>query len=168
MSRITTRPRGSLTLASGSRAPIGSRLAVVVSLIAAGLVAAAAAFAATPTPFARAFDRSGVIAAGGDAVRVGGPVGCPAGDTVRLRATVSQSVTGAVAEGSWSAACTGRNVHWRATAVVNDGAPFKAGCAHGVGLAVIRHNGRAVDATQWLSKLTLTKAHVAHGAAVSC
>ncbi len=164
--RRITRPLGSLTLARGGRGLTGSTVGAVVSLIATGL--AAAALAATPTVFLRAFDRSGVIAAGGNAVRIGGPVGCPAGDTVRLRATVSQAATGAVAEGSWSGACTGRNVHWHATAVVNDGAPFKAGCAHGVGLAIIRHNGRAVDATQWLSAVTLTTAHGAHGAAAKC
>ncbi len=166
MRRIYWLP-GSSALLRASRAAPSSRIGAIVSLTAFGLIAATTALA-VPSPLLRAFDRSGVIASGGNAVKIGGPFGCPAGDNVRLRATVSQGATGAVAEGTWSATCQGHNVHWHATAVVSDGALLQAGCAHGVGLAIVRRNGRPVEASQWLSTLTLSMAHRGRAATKSC
>jgi hypothetical protein len=104
---------------------------------------------------AAAFDPVGVLTKGGRAVRVSGPIGCDAGDNVRIRATVSQVSTGAVAEGVWSKRCTGTELHWHITAIVTDGVRFTAGSAEGVGLAIIRRQGTPGSAVQWLRGLTL-------------
>jgi hypothetical protein len=107
---------------------------------------------------AAAFDHTGVLTVGGGAVRVSGPITCTAGDFVRIRATVSQTSTGAVAEGIWSKRCTGTALHWHITAIVTDAGHFAAGGADGVGLAIIRSHGIPVTAVQWLRGLTLKAA----------
>ena len=105
---------------------------------------------------AAAFDHTGALTNGGGAVRVSGPIACKAGDSVRIRATVSQVSTGAVAEGFWSKRCTGTTLHWHITAIVTDGAHFAAGGAEGVGVAIIRRHRVPGSAVQWISPLTLT------------
>jgi len=107
---------------------------------------------------AAAFDRAALLTNGGTMVRVSGPITCRVGDTVRVRATVSQASTGAVAEGLWSKRCTGTVLHWHITAAVTDDAHFSAGGAEGVGLAIIRRHGMAGSAIQWIRPLTLTVA----------
>ena len=129
--------------------------------LAAGVLAAAALALG---PVHGNFNRAGVIAKRGAAVMVSGPISCPTGDTVRLRATVSQLATGAVAQGFWSKSCAGSVQHWDMTAKVTDSASFTAGCAHGTGLAIVSRNGKAVTASQWLSALTLTAARKASAA----
>jgi hypothetical protein len=130
--------------------------AVVLLALAVGVQGAAGFGEPHPSSDKTNFDRSAAVVKSGRAVRVSGPISCPAGDTVRLRATISQHVTGAVAAGSWSATCTGRKQHWHTTASVTDGVDLKAGCAAGAGLAIIRHAGRPVDAYQWVRAITLT------------
>ena len=105
---------------------------------------------------AAAFDRAGVLVNRGAEVRLSGPVDCSVGDSVRVRATVSQLSTGAVAEGVWSKRCTGTTLHWHITAIVNDSVHFSTGRAAGVGLAVIRDHGVPGSAIQWIRPLTLT------------
>ena len=107
---------------------------------------------------AAAFDHAGVLTNRGGAVRVSGPIACAAGDSVRVRATVSQVSTGAVAEGVWSKRCTGAALHWHITATVTDGVHFSAGGADGVGLAITRRHGIPGSAVQWLRRLTLKAA----------
>jgi hypothetical protein len=107
---------------------------------------------------AAAFDHAGVLTNVGGAVRVSGPIACKPGDTVRIRATVSQVTTGAVAEGFWSKRCTGTTLHWHVTATVTDGAHLAPGGAEGVGLAINRRHGIPGTAVQWISPLTLTAA----------
>ena len=102
------------------------------------------------------FDRAGVLVNRGAEVRLSGPVDCSVGDSVRVRATVSQLSTGAVAEGVWSKRCTGTTLHWHITAIVNDSVHFSTGRAAGVGLAVIRDHGVPGSAIQWIRPLTLT------------
>ena len=104
---------------------------------------------------AAAFDHAGVLTNGGAAVRVSGPIACTAGDSVRVRATISQVSTGAVAEGVWSKRCTGATLQWHITATVTDGVHFSAGGADGVGLAITRRHGVPGSAVQWLRRLTL-------------
>jgi len=107
---------------------------------------------------AAAFDHAGALINGGGAVRVSGPIACKAGDSVRIRATVSQVSTGAVAEGVWSKRCTGKTLHWHITAIVTNGVHLAAGDAEGVGVAIIRRHGIPGSAVQWISELTLTAA----------
>jgi hypothetical protein len=80
---------------------------------------------------------------------------CRVGDSVRIRATLSQASTGAVAEGLWSKRCTGTLMHWHITAIVTDGAHFSAGGDDGAGLAIIRRHGMPGSAIQWIRPLTL-------------
>jgi hypothetical protein len=104
---------------------------------------------------AAAFDPAGVLTNGSGVVQVSGPIACRAGDSVRIRATVSQVSTGAVAEGLWSKRCTGTELHWHITAIVTDGVHFSAGGAEGVGLAIIRRHGMPGSAVQWIRRLAL-------------
>jgi hypothetical protein len=98
-------------------------------------------------------------------VKLSGPVTCPAGDTVSLRATASQRSSGAVAEGSWSKVCTGQGQQWHTTASVTDGVTLSAGRAHAAGLATIRRAGKPVDAFQWLRTVTFRATGKASAAA---
>jgi hypothetical protein len=107
---------------------------------------------------AAAFDPAGLLTNGGGVVQVSGPISCRAGDSVRIRATVSQVSTGAVAEGLWSKRCTGTELHWHITAIVTDGVHFSAGGAEGVGLAIIRRQGTPGSAVQWIRRLALKAA----------
>lgn len=107
---------------------------------------------------AAAFDRAALLANGGVTVLVSGPITCRVGDRVRIRATVSQASTGAVAEGLWSKGCTGRSMQWHITAIVTDGAHFSARGADGAGLAIIRRHGMPGSAIQWIRPLTLKAA----------
>jgi hypothetical protein len=116
---------------------------------------------------AAAFAPTQTLIASGRAVKLSGPIKCPAGDIVRVRATVSQRSTGAVAQAFWNKPCTGKGQHWHKTASVNDGVMLSAGCAHAAGLAIIRHAGKPVDAFQWLRTVTL-KATGKTSAAATC
>ena len=116
---------------------------------------------------AAAFNRTGGLTNGGRGVNVSGPIGCPAGDSVQLRATVSQRSTGAVAQGFWNKVCAGSGQHWHTTASVTDGVTMSAGCVHATGLAIVRHAGKPVDAFQWLRTVTLDAAGKA-GAVAAC
>jgi hypothetical protein len=107
---------------------------------------------------AAAFDPAGVLTNGGGVVQVSGPIACRAGDSVRIRATVSQLSTGVVAEGVWSKRCTGTELRWHITAIVTDGVHFSAGRAEGVGLAIIRRHGMPGSAVQWIRQLALNAA----------
>jgi hypothetical protein len=107
---------------------------------------------------AAAFDRAALFTNGGRTVQVSGPITCGVGDSVQIRATVSQPLTGAVAEGIWSKQCTGTVLHWHITAAVTDGAHFSAGGADGAGLAVVRAHGMPRSAIQWIRPLTLKAA----------
>lgn len=168
--RRSTRLVGWSTLDRAKPRLSGATVALVVLALSVGSVAAAVADEgvkpATRDGLAR-FDRSGTIAADGGAVTVSGPIRCPAGYTVRLRATVSERATGAVAEGFWSKNCTGASQHWNLTAKVTDGVSLKAGGACGGGLAIIRRHGKAVSTRQWIGELSLTAAGKA-GAASRC
>ncbi len=111
------------------------------------------------------FDRSATLIDRGHRVQVGGPIACPSGDTVQLRATVSQATTGAVASGSWLGRCTGRSRHWKTIASVTYGPSFTVGCGRGAGVAVIRRADQAVTRVTWQNALKLTDSYGAGTAA---
>jgi hypothetical protein len=102
------------------------------------------------------FDRTGTLQAGGDQARLSGPVNCSEGEQVRLRITINQKATGAVAQATWTHQCTLNALHWHATATVTDSTALKPGCAQAEGLAITRHNGKPVRSLQWLRTITLT------------
>jgi hypothetical protein len=154
MNRSAARQR--MTINNGLRAGLGA--SACVATIALTPISAQALTSGVSRPVlkpAAAFDRAASLVGGGAEVHLSGPVDCPVGDTVAIRATVSQLSTGAVAEGDWSKACTGTALHWHITAIVDDGAHLRPGSADGVGLAVIRDRGVPVSALSWISPLTL-------------
>jgi hypothetical protein len=136
------------------------------ALAAAAVLTMAPGLAAPSAPILHDnFDRTGTVIRSGQAVLVAGTVDCPAGATVTLRATISQG-DGPVAAGTWTKTCTAATRSWHATAVLSDGTPFRAGCAHATGLAITRRHGKAVGAFQWLDQITLTSRHAAAPTAI--
>ena len=143
-----------------SRKPLRHRLSAATMLSALVAIAAtpasAIAFPAGPVRAPADFNRYPAVIRGGQAIKLSGPVTCPAGDTITLRATISQRTSGAVAEGHWIKHCTATTHRtWRTTATVIDGVGLTAGRAHAVGLAIVRHAGKPVDAFQWQRTITL-------------
>jgi hypothetical protein len=148
--------------------------AIVLLAIVAFAIVPAAVYASLPDPGpcntcrrAPDFKATQPLIDAGRAVTLSGPIECPAGATVRLRADVSQ-LSGGAAEGFWSKRCTGALKHtWHTTATVTDGVGLSAGCARASGLAIFRRAGKPVFAYQWLRMITLIVAGKA-GAAASC
>jgi hypothetical protein len=156
--RMTLTAKGRLRAAIGAVACVATIALMPLSALAhTSAVSDTVRCVSTCKP-AAAFDRAALLSDGGGTVLVSGPITCRVGDSVRVRATVSQASTGAVAEGLWSRRCTGTLMHWHITAIVNDGAHFSAGGADGAGLAIIRRHGVPRSAIQWISPLTLKAA----------
>ena len=144
-----------LRVAVGAVACAATIAVMPLSALARTTAVSATVLCASSCKPAAAFDRAALLTNGGGTVLVSGPVTCRVGDSVRIRATVSQASTGAVAEGLWSKRCTGTLMHWHITAIVTDGAHFSAGGGHGAGLAIIRRHGMPGSAIQWIRPLTL-------------
>jgi len=142
---------------------VGRLTAVALAIVLAAGVLTATALAAS---FRGAFDEKDAIIDSGTAVTVAGTIGCPAGDTVTVRATISQAYTSAVAEGTWSASCTGNSQRWSAAATVTDGAHLKPGCAQGAGLSIVSKDGSAVKVRQWFNGYL--ELHYPHKGVVTC
>lgn len=142
----------------------GGRLtaSLLVILLAAGVLTATSLAAS----FRGAFDEKAAIINPGNAVTVAGTIGCPTGDTVTVRATISQAYTSAVAEGTWSASYTGNTQRWSATTTVTDGATLKPGCAQGAGLSIVSHDGSAIKVRQWFNGYL--ELHHPHKGVVTC
>jgi hypothetical protein len=93
------------------------------------------------------------LSGAGRQLLVRGPITCLAGDEVRIRVTVTQRTTGAVAEGRWRRLCTGGSRHWTTKAAVAEGpAAFAAGPAQACAVALARRGGKPTDALQWCHK----------------
>jgi len=150
--------KGRLRAAIGAVACVTTIAAMTSSALARTSPVSGTVVCATTCKPAAAFDRAAQLANGGGTVQVSGPITCGVGDSVRIRATVSQASNGAVAEGLWSKRCTGTVQHWQITAMVTDGAHFSAGDADGAGLAIIRRHGVPGSAIQWIRPLTLRAA----------
>ena len=150
--------KGRLRVAIGAVACAATIAVMPLSALARASAVSDTVLCASTCKPAAAFDRAALLANGGVTVLVSGPITCRVGDSVRIRATVSQASTGAVAEGLWSKRCTGRPMHWHITAKVTDGAHFSAGGADGAGLAISRRHGLPGSAIQWIRPLTLKAA----------
>jgi hypothetical protein len=150
--------KGRLRVAIGAVACAATIAVMPLSALARTSAVSDTVLCASTCKPAAAFDRAALLANGGVTVLVSGPITCRVGDSVRIRATVSQVSTGAVAEGLWSKRCTGTELHWHITAIVTDGVHFSAGGAEGVGLAIIRRQGTPGSAVQWIRRLALKAA----------
>jgi hypothetical protein len=102
---------------------------------------------------------TGTLVSAGRQVVVSGPLQCWKSGTVQLRATISerstQTLRGAIAQGSWRGTCTGALQHWHLTITAGQGTTLRAGCAQADGLLVYRHYGQTVDVKQWLQTITI-------------
>ena len=92
------------------------------------------------------------LSGAGRQLLVRGPITCLAGHEVRIRMTVTQRSTGAVAEGRWQRLCTGGSRHWTAKAVAEGSSAFAAGPAQACAVALARRGGKPTDALQWCHK----------------
>ena len=101
------------------------------------------------------FDSTLEVNDNGRRVSVTGTVACTAGEKVQIHVSITQSATGAVAEGNWKGDCTGSLQTWGTDAVLQRSGEFEAGDAQGVGLGVTSSHGKSTDAIQWLDEITL-------------
>lgn len=100
-------------------------------------------------------DPSALVADNGRYIVLTGPIACTVGERVVLQVTVTQRITGAVAQGRARMPCTGDLQQWKVR-VANDGPTlFEAGSATAVALARTSAWGEPTDAHQWLVELTL-------------
>ena len=132
------------------------RAPLVMALIAATM-AALTASASAGVSF-NTIDREATLDAGGHVVDATGPIRCSQLERARIRVTVSQRATGAVAEGRWRGRCRRTTRTWTARRFVQRGAAiFEAGTAQACALAVTRTAERATDAKQWCRTIELTR-----------
>lgn len=129
----------------------------------AALVAGVGALAVTSEtvevkPAPTGFDRTGKVSTGGRVLSVGGPFACTTGGRTRIHVTVTQRKTGALARGTWSGTCTGRDQDWLVRKVRARGAAdFQPGQSEACAAAVARNSRRATDATQWCGAVLLRR-----------
>lgn len=88
---------------------------------------------------------------------VTGPISCTAGEWAELRVTVTQRVTGAVAEGRGRNTCTGGDQTWEVQLQKVGKEAFEEGAAIAVAFARTFDGGKFTDAHQWLVNMTLTE-----------
>jgi hypothetical protein len=81
---------------------------------------------------------------------VTGPITCPEGDRVRMRVTVTQRTTGAIAEGITHVVCTGDQQQWVAELSTPGNEAFLPGDATAVALGQTTNPVDSSDAHQWL------------------
>ena len=123
-------------------------------LILAGVFVARTAFARVAM---NTIDPVGIVAGQGRHVTVTGPLAITEGETARLRVTVTQRTTGALAEGEVLLTGNGQTNQWEVTASAQTRESFVAGPATAVAVARSTLNGKATDAHQWLVNITLVK-----------
>jgi hypothetical protein len=102
------------------------------------------------------FESTGVVSADGRHLSVTGLFNCPIGIRIQeLRATITQGVGGAVAEGREHAGCTGVIQSLPVKANAQGQASFLPGPAEVCGLVTIANGGDTTDAEQWCKGITL-------------
>jgi hypothetical protein len=135
--------------------PALKRVLLVTALMATTMIALTAS--ASAGVVLNTIDHEAILGAGGRLVAVTGPLRCSGVERARIRVTVSQRTTGAVAEGRWRGLCRRTTTTWTAGKFVPHGAAmFQAGTAQACALAVTRRAQRATDAKQWCRTITLT------------
>jgi hypothetical protein len=87
--------------------------------------------------------------ANGRHLNVRGPIGCDPGDLLRIRITVTQASTGAIAQGYTNYRCTGEDFEWTLKAVAYGAARFEEGEAQACALGSTRQGNTITDVRQW-------------------
>jgi hypothetical protein len=128
---------------------------LTMALLTLGLSATTA-----PPTFAGAslntIDPVALVTENGRHILVTGPIVCTAGELATLRVTVTQRVTGAVAQGRVRLTCTGAFQNWAVPIARQGRGTFQNGPATAVALARTSVRGAPTDAHQWLVELTLS------------
>ena len=124
--------------------------AIVMALVGVGIASMAFAGIALNT-----IDPVAVVTDNGRHIIVTGPIACTEGQRAYLRVTVTQRVTGAVAEGRTLITCTGDTQQWEVFASTQGNETFQEGPATAVALARTTDRGDTDDAHQWLVEITL-------------
>ena len=91
-------------------------------------------------------------------VLVTGPIACTAGEKLSIRLTVTQSATGARAEGRTRLWCTGALQRWTVRATARGAARFDEGLAQVCAEAITRDRGVVTDTSQWCASQGVTLA----------
>lgn len=99
-------------------------------------------------------DETATLTPSGHNVRVTGPIGCDAGEIVHIRVRVTQSSTGAIAEGTFHARCTGdreamTTQPWSVRAATHGNVAFEPGEAHVEAWARTVNRGEQTDMHNW-------------------
>jgi len=148
----------SLPKLSTSAQAIKKHLSYVVS---AAIVLTLVGVFVSATAFARivnnTIDPVAIVSDDGRHVIVTGPIACLKNERAYLLVTVSQRLTGAVAEGNTRITCTGNDQQWRVHAATQGRTGFEAGAATAVALARTTDRGAIPDAHQWLVNITLVE-----------
>jgi hypothetical protein len=126
--------------------------AMVISVVAVLVAATAFARVALNT-----IDPVAIVSDDGRHVIVTGPIACTKNERAYLLVTVSQRLTGAVAEGNTRITCTGNDQQWRVHAATQGKTSFEAGAATAVALARTTDRKDVTDAHQWLVNITLVE-----------
>jgi hypothetical protein len=101
-------------------------------------------------------DPVALVTENGQHILVTGPIVCTAGELATLRVTVTQRITGAVAQGRARLTCTGEFQNWVVPVARQGRGTFQNGPATAVALARTSVRGAPTDAHQWLVELTLS------------
>lgn len=104
-------------------------------------------------------DPVAIVADGGRHLIVTGPIECTENQRAYVRVTVTQRLTGAVAEGRTVITCAGEGnpQQWEVHAATQGKESFHEGPATAVGLARTTDRGDTTDAHQWLVPITLVR-----------
>jgi hypothetical protein len=86
---------------------------------------------------------------------VTGPITCPVDDRVRIRVTITQRTTGAIAEGITHVVCTGEPQEWVAELAAHGKEVFLPGAATAVAFGRTTNPVESPDAHQWLVNVEL-------------
>jgi hypothetical protein len=119
------------------------------------------AFVATPLALAKVvfntIDPVAIVSDNGRHLIVTGPIECTRGERVYVRVTVTQRVSGAIAEGLTLLVCDGegRRQQWRIDAASQGRERFQPGAALAVASARTAFRGESTDAHQWLVDINL-------------
>jgi hypothetical protein len=142
------------TSAQAIKKQLNHRVSAAMVLTLVGILLAATAFARI---FTNTIDPVAIVSDDGRHIIVTGPIACTKNERAYLLVTVSQRLTGAVAEGNTRITCTGTDQQWTVHAKKQGNESFEAGAATAVALARTTDRKDVTDAHQWLVNITLVE-----------
>lgn len=97
----------------------------------------------------------------GASVKVSGEGSCtPAGEPITIAVTLTQSLSGASATGTWNGTCTGERQVWTQVVTVTSGPNFSGGPAHGHAFATAPDIDGEPATQDWESDVFLASSNV--------